>query len=684
MSHKWVREIGETVPNSTAAVIDGISELQRFYRAYIQSSKTAFAVLSKEKARDGYCRYPTVQWNQRRGMFLCPECREPILVNLSKDGVCYLGSAEAPDFLRENRENHKCKRCGAILWAPLLPGMQTDWVKVGEFGFVHRKFPQLYSSLAKDPKTRERLLEIQQRPTAAYAPVGAVRRFALSSYIRRKMTGRIDGVICDELHQYNNASGQGDAMGDIVRTADKVVGMTATLINGYASGIFHLLYRLFPRLMELDRQSYAAPSHFSNEYGVVESVYEVRGGDYNDNRRTSKRKLRERKLPGVSSLVYSRFLLENAAFLSLSDMGKDLPEYEEIPVELQLREDVRGEYKRLEAEFRSIMQSRQSLSRSVMSAFLGLLTVYPDQPYGQPPICDPKHKENILAAARDLSDITELQQKDIKLLELVSRKLQAGERVLVYTSWVRIDTQKKLEQLFAQRGYPAAVLPASVPPQKREEWVEKQLAAGIRILITNPSLVETGLDLNAFTTIVYYNIAYNLFTLRQSSRRSWRINQTAPRIEVYFFFYAGTIQARAMRLMASKLVAAGVLEGNVTDEGLSAMSDCRDLTSQLARELTLGIQDEVENLSAVFKKMAILKPSRETRTVALEAAPLAAPPLEMVSPDRPISTPVQAPLEQPSAYSEPIPLFASSSNRRRRPKEPFFCGDQLSFFDQPA
>jgi hypothetical protein len=44
------------------------------------------------------------------------------------------------------------------------------------------------------------------------------------------------------------------------------------------------------------------------------------------------------------------------------------------------------------------------------------------------------------------------------------------------------------------------------------------------------------------------------------------------------------------------------------------MSDCADMTTALARELTQGIRNEVEDLSAVFKKMAILKPEagRET------------------------------------------------------------------------
>lgn len=113
--------------------------------------------------------------------------------------------------------------------------------------------------------------------------------------------------------------------------------------------------------------------------------------------------------------------------------------------------------------------------------------------------------------------------------------------------------------------------------------------------------------MNYFTTLYYYNISYNLFTLRQSSRRSWRINQKAPKIEVYFSFYEGTMQNRAIRLMASKLAVAGIIEGNFTDEGLTAMSDCSDMTTALALELTQGIKDEVEDLSTVFKKMAVLK-----------------------------------------------------------------------------
>ena len=439
----------------------------------------------------------------------------------------------------------------------------------------------------------------------------------MSTYIKRHMKGKIDGVVVDELHHYNNNSGQGDAMGELFQVAKKVVGMTATLINGYSSGIFHLLYRISSNLMLKDEKRYEKSTDFNTEYGVTESVYEIASPDYNSNRRTSKKKLRERQLPGVSPLVYSRFLMDSAAFLSLNDMGKDLPEYEEIPVQLQMNEDVAKEYFNLESQFKNILRSQKDIAKKILSAYLGLLTVYPDQPYGQKPVVHPITGDD-LVVPRDMSSFNELHEKENSVLDVVQRKIAEGGRVLIYTSWIRTDTQDKLYNLLTENGYRVSILTSSIPPNRREEWLENQVKDGIQVLITNPSLLETGLDLNDFTTLYYFNIAYNLFTLRQSSRRSWRINQKAPRVEVYFSYYEGTMQHRAIRLMASKLAVAGIIEGNFTDEGLAAMSDCADMTTALARELTAGIKNEVEDLSTVFKKMAILKPVAAQAAIQLE------------------------------------------------------------------
>lgn len=352
---------------------------------------------------------------------------------------------------------------------------------------------------------------------------------------------------------------------------------------------------------------------FASDYGVIETTFEVAEEEYQSTRRTVVHKKKDRLLPGVSPLVYARFLMENAVFISLYDMGKALPDYEEIPIGLAMSDDVAREYEHIQKYFQALSRSDPQQASALQSAFINLLTAYPDQPYGHEPIFFSKKgmPPQVVYAPEDAVHPGCLQEKDQKVLELIRTKLDAGENVLVYTSWVRLDTQEKLFKALCENNIPAAVMAQRVPVERREEWIQSQLDEGIRVLIVNPTLLETGLDLNDFTTLIYYNISYNLFTLRQSSRRSWRINQYAPRIEVYFFYYIGSIQHRAIELMATKLSAATLIEGNISDEGLAALGSNDDLAAQLARELAQGISEHVEDLTSMFHKMAFLKENEQ-------------------------------------------------------------------------
>ena len=122
---------------------------------------------------------------------------------------------------------------------------------------------------------------------------------------------------------------------------------------------------------------------------------------------------------------------------------------------------------------------------------MNLLTVYPDQPYDQPEIVHPIDGSVILTPA-SVADFDDILPKEEKPLELIREKVNAGERVLVYTSWTRTDSQQKLMKLLTQEGYRTEILPPTVVPEKREAWVEKRVRAGLQVLITNPRCVETG------------------------------------------------------------------------------------------------------------------------------------------------------------------------------------------------
>ena len=95
------------------------------------------------------------------------------------------------------------------------------------------------------------------------------------------------------------------------------------------------------------------------------------------------------------------------------------------------------------------------------------------------------------------------------------------------------------------------------------------------------------------------------------------------------FYYQDTMQQRALRLMASKLSAATVIEGNVSEEGLAAMSSCEDMTTQLARELVSGLKENADELAESFRKMAIHGNRHEKTGQPQKAAPKpSAPPTE--------------------------------------------------------
>ena len=478
-------------------------------------------------------------------------------------------------------------------------------------------------------------------------------------------------------------------MAELYGTAKKVVGMTATLINGYSSGIFHLLYRICPAQMRKDNKRYENPSKFDAEYGVIQNTYVEQEPEYNSNRRTVQSKKNSRLLPGVSPLVYSRFLLDKAAFLSLTDMGKDLPEYEEIPVALKMPAAVEAEYKEIEKELKFVLKNDKKAAKKILSAYLNLLTAYPDQPYEQKPVYHPLDGHPIVTPEDTVAPGTIL-PKDEEVLNIVERKIAAGEKVLIYTNWTRLDTQQRLQKLLSGHGWNTVTMPAKVKPVKREQWVADRLSAGLQVLIANPTLVQTGLDLNAFTTLIFYDTGYKLFTLRQASRRSWRINQTAPRVEVYMFYYQDTMQHKAIKLMASKLAVAGIIEGSFSEEGLAAMSECEDMTTLMAKELMLGIKDSVEDVSTMFKRMANLKPQSAAWSIFAEA-PTAQDETVLVkkTANEPIveftfGNPVPAQTPKPAITSTPVsastPKAAVNPPAKRKSAKAVISEDQTLLF----
>ena len=142
--------------------------------------------------------------------------------------------------------------------------------------------------------------------------------------------------------------------------------------------------------------------------------------------------------------------------------------------------------------------------------------------------------------------------KEQALLDLCLTEKAKDRKVLVYTVYSGTrDTTSRLKRLLEQAGLKVAVLRASVDTARREDWILDQVDRGIDVLITNPELVKTGLDLLDFPTIAFLQTGYNVYTLQQAARRSWRIGQKQA-VRVIFFGYASSSQITCLQLMAKR------------------------------------------------------------------------------------------------------------------------------------
>jgi len=196
--------------------------------------------------------------------------------------------------------------------------------------------------------------------------------------------------------------------------------------------------------------------------------------------------------------------------------------------------------------------------------------------------------------------------KEAELIDIVKAERKSGRRVLVYCTFTgNRDITPRISEKLEEAGYRTAILRSSVPPLDREKWIRDRVGEGVEVVICNPELVKTGLDIYDFPTIVFYQTGYVIPTLRQASRRSWRIGQTQY-VRVIFLSYEQSMQSEALRLIAEKLETALAVEGELTDAGLAALSKVgSSLIEDLAKSLADGTKGSAEEAWAKFRKKEV-------------------------------------------------------------------------------
>ena len=451
----------------------------------------------------------------------------------------------------------------------------------GEFIFSDRQATRLDRALSKTE------FSLGQ---GGYQPTEFIKRYLPKHYFGL--------MVVDEGHEYKNyGTAQGQAMGVLARCVRKVVCLTGTLMGGYADDLFYLLWRLYPQAMLDDGFGYsksntlgAASMQFMRQHGVLKDIVRT-SKEYDDgvfqSSRAKRSQVRTAKAPGFSPLGIMRYVLPITVFLKLKEIGEGvLPAYEEIFRPVAMSDEQAFTYQRMSAVLRDCMKAALGKGDNTLTGLVtNTLLAWPDCCH-QPETVFWRSKGEVLFHAEPVFTEDELSPKETDMLAVVQENLAQGRKCLVYSTYTDTrDTTGRLQKILANAGIKAAVMRASVKADEREDWVSDRLDDGCQVIICNPELVKTGLDLLAFPSIYFMQTGYNVYTLMQAARRSWRIGQQED-VRVYFAGYMDTAQQICLELMGQKISVTQSTSGEMPDTGLDILNQAEDSVEvQLAKRL---------------------------------------------------------------------------------------------------
>lgn len=419
----------------------------------------------------------------------------------------------------------------------------------------------------------------------------------LDTYIQRHMRGVFDLLIADEVHELSGEdTAQGTALAHLASACRYTIGLTGTLINGKASSIYSILWRMWPDLMRARGFRFGDGERaFCERYGVLQHEL-VR--DLSGTTAARPEKTGRRVRAGISPDLFNHFLIGRSVFMELEELGQALPPITRELVPCTAGPALAGAYADLDEALVKAIKAPHSGKGPPTLATTRILALdsYLDQPWGYPDINEPVYDDEgnkvglkFVVRPKDLDE--HYGSKDEALLRIIQSELAVGRKCCIYCQYTdpiagKRNVRNKLLYFLDANSINARVLPDTVAPDKREEWLAVH-AHEFDVLIVHPKRVQTGLDLIDFPTIIWYQIGYSCHVMRQASARARRPIQTQP-CKVFFLYYRGTVQEHALALMGDAEAASQALEGKFDVNAMNVMlngADDDSILSSLARRL---------------------------------------------------------------------------------------------------
>ena len=323
--------------------------------------------------------------------------------------------------------------------------------------------------------------------------------------------------------------------------------------------------------------------------------------------------------PGISPDLFNHFLLDRGVFMSLDELGPALPSLERVLIPCPMSGELKDAYKKLDDELKNAVKKRVNGKGppGLAATRVQALDAFLDTPSGWSPIIAPTYSESgqrygteTVAWPADLGG-DHVDSKDTKLVEIVRAELRSDRRCAIYPQFTGVhDVRPKLLKILTDAGIRALVMPDTVKPEAREDWIQKHLAE-MDVLICHPKRVMTGLDLIEFPSLIWYQTGYSTHVLRQASARARRADSDESRAKCFSCITAARSRSLRCRSWAKKNPQARRWEGVFDTNALRAMmngGEDSDILSALANTLDAGKKFDARRRVEVCRTQAHRSP----------------------------------------------------------------------------
>lgn len=513
--------------------------------------------------------------------------------------------------------------------------------------FLRRRLEGTFQTVETNPDTGRAVHPRKSKPsydagTALWqydSKVGYV--WPVATFVARYLKGFFDGVMVDEIHEFNNDSDQGAAISRLIGGGTKFVGLSATLSNGTVQSFRGLLNRLAPRKMNAlgyGPNQTGGARRLVRDFGIEETITTTLRLPNGKEEKNTRWREAGGILPHFQTVGFTGAgpIANFTTYLDLEDVLAPQP----ISYETRLF-DVDGPllegFDDLHRQFIDHYVNSRFGNNHLQNWALSTLANYLDNPRGWKAIGKevqvfPKNLPDSLPSAKEQA-----------LLEIVRAEISEGRRSMIYFDYTSFGVAQRIQRLLEENGIPCSHLTADINPADRSEWLEAVASSGRMVVLANAELAKTG-NLIAFHTAIFFQSSNpRVITRIQAAGRYRRVTSSKP-VRIYYFAWKGTVQEAILERTGRKMLAIHLSQGRFVATALETWGE--------------GTADLFRQVMAHPDTISSTKVWEELRQHTLSPEPAAAPP----------------------GLARQLPVLEIVAGRKGR-KKSWCSSDQLSLFD---